>query len=87
VSCGLSGHLQPKAVTFNLKHFSPPPAETGNVTMIGPSAFLKHLADLDREVVDKRMHQQAEAIGVSMDDLLDRLEGSVPGFVSMLRKI
>lgn len=74
-------------VTFNLKHFSTPSAQTDNVTVIGPSAFLKQMARADREVVCERMHQQAAAIGVSIDDLLDRLAGSVPGFVSILRRV
>lgn len=54
--------------------------------MIGPSTFLKQLFVIDRDVVEERLGHQAAAIGVSMNDLLDRLAASVPGFISMFRK-
>jgi hypothetical protein len=73
-------------ITFNLKHFTPHSADTHHVMAIGPSTFLKQLAVLDRAVVEERLRDQATAIGVSVNDLLDRLAGSVPGFVSILRR-
>ncbi len=73
-------------VTFNLKHFPSRSAGTHEVTVIGPSTFLKQLADMDRAVVEERLCDQATAIGVSIDDLLSRLTGSVPSFVSVFRK-
>jgi hypothetical protein len=73
-------------VTFNLKHFLPRSASAHGVTVIGPSAFLQQLAGLDRGLVEERLRQQAAAIGIRICDLLDRLKGSVPGFVSMLRE-
>ena len=81
VSCG-ADYL----VTFNLKHFPSASTKTHRVLAIGPSAFLKQLTALHREVVEDRLHQQAAAIGISYSDLLDRLAGPVPGFVSILRK-
>jgi hypothetical protein len=72
-------------VTFNLKHFVSPPAAAHEAIVIGPSAFLKGVARLDREIVEERLGQQAAAIGLTVSDLLDRLAGSVPGFVSMMR--
>ena len=73
-------------VTFNLKDFRSQPANANEVVVIGPSAFLKQLATLDRNAVEERLQQQAVTIGISFNDLLDRLVGSVPGFVSMLRQ-
>jgi predicted nucleic acid-binding protein len=73
-------------VTFNLKDFVSPSPDTHAVTAIGPSSFLKLLASRERSVVEERLHQQASAIGISMNDLLDRLAGAVPGFVSVLRE-
>jgi hypothetical protein len=72
-------------VTFNLKHFPTQSAGAHEVTVIGPSAFLKQLVAMDRAVVEERLCDQAKAIGVSIDDLLSRPAGSVPGFVSLFR--
>ena len=72
-------------VTFNLKDFVFPPAETPKTAVIGPSTFLMQLESPDRAVVERRLGEQATAIGVTLDDLLDRLAVSVPGFVSLLR--
>lgn len=73
-------------ITFNLKHFPSAAPETSGVTVVGPSTFLKQLAGRDRDAVKERLQQQAAAIHMSMNDLLDRLAGSVPGFVSMFQK-
>jgi predicted nucleic acid-binding protein len=73
-------------VTFNLKDFVSEPALSHGVVVTGPSSFLKQLVALDRDSVEERLHQQATAIGISRSDLLDRLAGPVPGFVSMLRE-
>lgn len=72
-------------VTFNLKHFPQQPAGTRQVAVVGPSEFLERLVWLDRAVVDERLRDQAAAIGISLEDLLDRLAGSVPDFVSRIR--
>lgn len=71
-------------VTFNRKHFPTGQVETHGVAIIGPSSFLKQLAASDREIVEERLCQQAEAIGVTFTNLLDRLPSSVPAFVSIL---
>ena len=62
------------------------PPGTHEVAVIGPSTFLKQLFDMDRAVVEERLCDQAKAIGLSIDDLLSRLAGSVPSFVSVFRK-
>jgi predicted nucleic acid-binding protein len=73
-------------VTFNLKDFAPQAVNKYMVEVMGPSTFLKHLAGLNRSAVEERLGDQAAAIGVSIDDILDRLAVSVPGFVSSFRK-
>jgi predicted nucleic acid-binding protein len=73
-------------VTFNLKHFLTQPAGWHQVMVIGPSTFLKKLFAIDAAVVEERLCDQAKAIGISTDQLLERLAGSVPGFVSLLRR-
>jgi hypothetical protein len=40
---------------------------------------------IDRALVEGKLIEQAAAIGVPLNDLLDRLAKSVPGFVSILR--
>ena len=72
-------------VTFNLKHFPPQSEGEHEVKVVGPSTFLKELAGLDRAAVEERLWDQTQAIGISSDQLLERLAASVPGFVSLLR--
>jgi hypothetical protein len=73
-------------VTFNLKDFAPVPADAHGIAVIGPSTFLKGLAALDRAMVDQRLAEQAAAIGISINELLDRLGALVPAFISHLRE-
>jgi hypothetical protein len=71
-------------VTFNLRDF---PATAGDSTaVVGPSAFLKYLWTLDRSAIMDRLQEQADAIGLSLDVLLERLAQSVPAFVDRMRK-
>jgi hypothetical protein len=71
-------------VTFNRKDF---PVVAGSpLTILGPSAFLKELWKRDRAIIVGRLEEQADAIGSSMDLLLDKLAQSVPSFVELLRK-
>jgi uncharacterized protein YidB (DUF937 family) len=48
---------------------------------------VKELAAIDHAIVEDRLCDQAKAIGISTDQLLGRLAGSVPGFVSLLRRL
>jgi hypothetical protein len=73
-------------VTFNLKDFPSRAADKYKIAVIGPSTFLKQLFDIDRAVVEERLGHQAAAIGISVNDLLDRLAASVPGFISIFHQ-
>lgn len=70
-------------VTFNLRDF--PPSAGEQTTIVGPSAFLKTLWRLDRSAIEVCLREQAETIGLRVDELLDRLALSVPAFVELLR--
>ena len=72
-------------VTFNLKDFPASTVPKLGPAMVGPSTFLKQIWTLNPVVVELRLEQQADAIGVSLDLLLDRLAKSVPGFVNAVR--
>lgn len=56
-----------------------------SVSIIGPSAFLKELWRINQTVVEERLQEQAEAIGVSKDILLGNLAKAVSGFVAVAR--
>jgi predicted nucleic acid-binding protein len=73
-------------VTFNIKDFVLPGADALKVNVFGPSTFLKHLAAVDHAVVEERLGEQAAAIRIGVNDLLDRLASSVPGFVGFFRE-
>lgn len=70
-------------VTFNLKDF---PLNAGEgTTVVGPTAFLKILWKEHGPEIEARLKQQAAAIGFGVDELVERLGQSVPGFTALLR--
>ena len=71
-------------ITINMKDFVTPSADTHGVSVIGPSTFLIALMVFDRTVVEERLSEQAAAIGIRTDELLERLVGSLRGFVALL---
>jgi hypothetical protein len=85
---GRFGKTQEKALYREsaMREFLLPPGHTHELIVIGPPAFLKQIADMDRDAVERRLAEQASAIGVPVSELLDRLAGLIPGFVSILRK-
>lgn len=72
-------------VTLNLKDFPAKSAEKYRVEVIDPSAFLNHLWDLNNSLIEERLDEQAAAISVSRELLLNRLAKLVPGFVKTIR--
>jgi hypothetical protein len=72
-------------VTLNLKDFPAESAEKCNVTVVGPSAFLKRLWAIDESLVRDRLRRQADDICVPVTQLLDRLANSAPVFVAQIR--
>jgi len=68
-------------VTYNRRHFPAASLQAWEVKVQGPSTFLRGLYDLDARLFVSKLHQQAEAIGVSLQWLLRSLTKNVPGFV------
>lgn len=69
-------------VTYNARDFPAASLEPWNVECQGPSTFLRNLYDLDPAVFVHKLHQQASAIGQSLEWLLRRLQKNVPAFVT-----
>ncbi|MCC6539776.1 MAG: PIN domain-containing protein [Bryobacterales bacterium] len=72
-------------VTFNLKDFPADSVQETSVSITGPSSFLERLWHIDRPEVERRLIEQAEAIGVTRAALIERLAPSVPNFVAAIR--
>jgi hypothetical protein len=47
----------------------------------GPSAFLRGLYDLEAGLFVRKLHEQADTIGIALERLLLSLSKNVPGFV------
>lgn len=71
-------------VTYNRKHFPASALETHGIECLGPSSFLRQMYELSPGLVVKKLHEQAENIGLSFEDFLTKLRAPVPGFVSHL---
>ena len=68
-------------VTYNRRHFPAASVEAWEIDVQGPSTFLRGLHDLDAGVFVGKLHEQAGAIGVSIQRLLVSLAKNVPAFV------
>ena len=68
-------------VTYNRRHFPAASVQPWEIDVQGPSAFLRGLYDLDAGVFVAKLHEQAGAIGVSIQRLLVGLSKNVPAFV------
>jgi predicted nucleic acid-binding protein len=68
-------------VTYNQKDFLSSALAPFGVTCKGPSGFLRDLYDLDPPVATLKLSEQAEDVGLSLEQLLRRLNKAVPGFV------
>jgi predicted nucleic acid-binding protein len=71
-------------VTYNRKDFPKRALDPFGVTCKGPSSFLRDLYDLEPSVAIRKLVEQAEFLGISLEDLLERMKRSVPGFVEFL---
>jgi len=71
-------------VTYNKRDFPRSALDPFGVTCKGPSAFLRDLYGLEPAIAVRKLSEQAENVGIPLDDLLRRLHGPVPGFVDFL---
>jgi predicted nucleic acid-binding protein len=69
-------------VTYNSNHFPKESLEPYEIECQGPSTFLIGLYDLEPGVVVQKLSEQAQNIGLSLEQLMLRLRINVPGFVS-----
>jgi len=68
-------------VTYNRKDFPRSALDPWVIECKGPSGFLRSLYDLEPALATNKLHEQAETIRISYEDLLDRLRTLVPGFI------
>jgi predicted nucleic acid-binding protein len=73
-------------VTFNAKHFPRQSTGAHRAAIVGPSTFLTQILVTNRALIEQRLYDQAKVIGISIEDLLDRLARTVPAFVSVFRR-
>ena len=73
-------------VTYKRRHFPAVSLRDWGVDVQGPSAFLRGLYDLDAGLFVGKLHEQAEAVGISIQRLLLSKNKNVPGFVDYFRE-
>ncbi len=69
-------------VTYNQKDFPESSLAPYEIKCCGPSTFLMDLYDLEPGIVAQKLTEQAQTVGISIEQLLVRLRVNVPGFVS-----
>lgn len=69
-------------VTYNARDFPAASLEAWGIEVQGPSTFLINLYDLAPGIVARKLSEQAQTIGLSLEALLLKLQVNVPGFVS-----
>ena len=73
-------------VTYNRKDF--PQAALGpfGLTCKGPSTFLRDLYELEPSIATRKLVEQAEFLGIALEDLLAKMRPVLAGFVEFLRE-
>ena len=71
-------------VTYNHRDFPRTALSPYSITVLGPSAFLTSLYNMNEKAVIQVLHEQAAAINQSVDYVLQRLQINAPHFVEML---
>ena len=68
-------------VTYNLRDFTDTSVGPWDIEVQGPSTFLRGIYDLDPGLFVHKLHEQAGAIGITLQRLLQSLSRNVPAFV------
>ncbi|MSV28108.1 MAG: PIN domain-containing protein [Bryobacterales bacterium] len=71
-------------VTFNLRHFRPEHLEPWGIAAQHPQSFLSEVFRQEQVLVMAKLEQQAADRGRTLRQLLDILNATVPGFVSLV---
>lgn len=69
-------------VTYNGKDFPDTALEPWGIERQGPSTFLINLYDLAPGIVARKLSDQAHNLGLSLEELLSKLQVNVPSFVA-----
>lgn len=89
LAAAVASHSQ-VIVTSNLRHFPSGALAPFGVAAQSPDAFLSRLTERSPQVMVRLVRQQARDMGrppVTVHELLDRLEKSVPGFARQIRTL
>jgi hypothetical protein len=73
-------------VTYNRRHFPANSVQPWAIEVQSPSTFLRGLYDLEAGLFVRKLHEQAEAIGVPLETVLRSLSKNVPSFVQYFRQ-
>jgi hypothetical protein len=73
-------------VTYNKRHFPLASMRNWNLEVQGPSRFLRGLYDLEPDLFVRKLHEQAQAIGLSLEQLLRSLKKNAPSFADYFRE-
>ena len=73
-------------VTFNVKDFGSDSVKPHGLDVLTPDAFLVNQMRFGPDAILEKLKAQATARGVALDELLWRLERSVPAAVRILRR-
>jgi predicted nucleic acid-binding protein len=68
-------------VTYNRRNFSDDSVQPWEIEVQSPSTFLRGLYDLEPGLFVRKLHEQAKAIGISLERMLRSLSTNVPSFV------
>jgi predicted nucleic acid-binding protein len=68
-------------VTYNRRDFPDASVRPWEIEVQGPSTFLRGIYDLEPVLFVHKLHEQAGAIGFTLQRLLERLSKNIPGFV------
>jgi predicted nucleic acid-binding protein len=68
-------------VTYNRRHFPAASIRPWEIEIQAPSTFLRGLYDLDPGLFVHKLHEQAQAIGIKLERLLESLQKNAPSFV------
>ena len=73
-------------VTYNRRHFPAISVQAWEIEVQSPSTFLRGLYDLEPGLFVRKLHEQAEAIGVPLEGVLHSLSKNVPSFIDYFRE-
>jgi hypothetical protein len=80
LAAAVRSHAQ-SILTYNKRHFPADSVRPWDIEVQIPSSFLRGLYDLEPGLFVRKLHEQAEAIGIPLEALLRSLAKNVPSFI------